>query len=174
MREAHPDLSSEEVPAIDIMKRILTSSFETGTPFVFYRDTVNRANPNKHKGIIYCSNLCTEICQNMSPTECITTTHEDGIITTQIKAGDYVVCNLSSLNLGRTRSKEEIEEVVTCQMRMMDNVIDLNHYPIPQAEITNQKYRAVGLGTSGYHQWLALNSIAWESDEHLDSSRRAV
>ena len=53
---------------------------------------------------------------------------------------------------------------------MMDNVIDLNHYPIPQAEITNQKYRAVGLGTSGYHQWLALNGIAWESEEHLDKA----
>ena len=97
----HPTLSRDEVPAIDIMKRILTSSFETGTPFVFFRDTVNRANPNKHKGIIYCSNLCTEICQNMSPTEYVSTTHEDGMITTQVKSGDYVVCNLSSLNLGR-------------------------------------------------------------------------
>lgn len=166
----HPTLSRDEVPAIDIMKRILTSSFETGTPFVFFRDTVNRANPNKHKGLIYCSNLCTEICQNMSPTEYVSTTHEDGMITTQVKSGDYVVCNLSSLNLGRTRTREEIEEVVSCQMRMMDNVIDLNHYPIPQAEITNQKYRAVGLGTSGYHQWLALNGIAWESEEHLDQA----
>ncbi|WP_028562089.1 ribonucleoside-diphosphate reductase subunit alpha [Paenibacillus pinihumi] len=166
----HAELSKEEIPAIEIMKRILASAFETGTPFVFYRDTVNRANPNKHKGIIYCSNLCTEICQNMSATEYVSTTHEDGIITTQVKSGDYVVCNLSSLNLGRTRTKEEIAEVVACQMRMMDNVIDLNQYPIPQAEITNRKYRAVGLGTSGYHQWLALNRINWESDEHLEQA----
>jgi ribonucleoside-diphosphate reductase alpha chain len=160
-------LSKEEVPAIEIMKRILTSSFETGTPFVFYRDTVNRANPNKHKGVIYCSNLCTEICQNMSATEFVSVTHEDGIITNTMKSGDFVVCNLSSLNLGRVQTKEDIYRVVTTQMRMMDNVIDLNYYPIPQAEITNKKYRAVGLGTSGYHQWLAQNRIVWESDEHV-------
>jgi ribonucleoside-diphosphate reductase alpha chain len=160
-------LSKEEVPAIEIMKRILTSSFETGTPFVFYRDTVNRANPNKHKGVIYCSNLCTEICQNMSATEFVSVTHEDGIITNTMKSGDFVVCNLSSLNLGRVQTKEDIYRVVTTQMRMMDNVIDLNYYPIPQAEITNKKYRAVGLGTSGYHQWLAQNKIVWESDEHV-------
>lgn len=164
-----PRLSKEEIPAIEIMKRILTSSFETGTPFVFFRDTVNRANPNKHKGIIYCSNLCTEICQNMSTSELMETSYEDNLITNNVKSGDFVVCNLSSLNLGRAQTKEDIERVVTIQMRMMDNVIDLNHYPVPQAEITNKKYRAVGLGTSGYHQWLAQHKIQWESDEHLQS-----
>jgi ribonucleoside-diphosphate reductase alpha chain len=167
---ADPRLSKTEVPAVDIMKKILTSAFETGTPFVFFRDTVNRANPNKHKGVIYCSNLCTEICQNMSASEFISTTHDEGMISTQMKSGDFVVCNLSSLNLGRVTTKEDIERVVTIQMRMMDNVIDLNRYPIPQAEITNQKYRAVGLGTSGYHQWLAQKAIAWESEEHVQQA----
>ncbi len=163
----HPTLTKEEIPAMEIMKMILKSTFETGTPFIFYRDTVNRSNPNKHAGMIYCSNLCTEICQNMSPSELIQTVHEDGVITTKVKSGDYVVCNLSSLNLGRTSTKEDIERVVTCQMRMMDNVIDLNYYPIPQAEITNKKYRAVGLGTSGYHQMLAQSQVSWESEDHL-------
>jgi ribonucleoside-diphosphate reductase alpha chain len=165
-----PRLSKDEIPAIDIMKKILTSSFETGTPFVFFRDTVNRANPNKHKGMIYCTNLCTEICQNMSSTELVSTNHEDGFINSSVKSGDFVVCNLSSLNLGRAQTKKDIERVVTIQMRMMDNVIDLNHYPVPQAEITNKKYRAVGLGTSGYHQWLAQNKIQWESEEHLQNA----
>jgi ribonucleoside-diphosphate reductase alpha chain len=164
------NLSKQEVPAIDIMKKILASCFETGTPFVFYRDTVNRANPNKHAGMIYCSNLCTEICQNMSSSELITTAHEDGMITTKVQSGDFVVCNLSSLNLGRAYSREQIERVVTVQMRMMDNVIDLNYYPIPQAEITNKKYRAVGLGTSGYHQMLAQLHITWESAAHLEKA----
>ncbi|TFE28109.1 ribonucleoside-diphosphate reductase subunit alpha [Cohnella luojiensis] len=166
----NPALSRDEVPAIDIMKKLLASSFETGTPFVFYRDTVNRANPNKHKGTIYCSNLCTEICQNMSAAELVSVTSDDGIITSQVKAGDFVVCNLSSINLGRNLTKEEIAETVAVQMRMMDNVIDLNHYPSKQAEITNQKYRAVGLGSSGYHQWLAHHRIAWETDEHLTAA----
>jgi ribonucleoside-diphosphate reductase alpha chain len=166
----HPTLTRDEIPAIDIMKRILTSAFETGTPFVFYRDTVNRANPNKHAGMIYCSNLCTEIAQNQSPTELIQTIHEDGVITTKAKAGDFVVCNLSSLNLGRVKTKEDIERVVSLQMRMMDNVIDLNEYPVPQAERTNKRYRAVGLGTSGYHQFLAEAGIAWESDKHVETA----
>ncbi len=165
---ADPNLSKTIVPAIDIMKRILSSSFETGTPFLFFRDTVNRANPNKHAGMIYCSNLCTEICQNMSATEIIATEHEEGVITTRVKSGDFVVCNLSSLNLGRVNTKEDIERVVRIQMRMMDNVIDLNYYPIPQAEITNKKYRAVGLGTSGYHQMLAQSKISWESEKHVE------
>jgi ribonucleoside-diphosphate reductase alpha chain len=106
----------------------------------------------------------------MSASEFISTTHDEGMISTQMKSGDFVVCNLSSLNLGRAASKEDIERVVTIQMRMMDNVIDLNRYPIPQAEITNQKYRAVGLGTSGYHQWLAQHSISWESEEHVQQA----
>ncbi|WP_199618713.1 ribonucleoside-diphosphate reductase subunit alpha [Paenibacillus alkalitolerans] len=166
----NPALSRDEIPAIDIMKRIMTSSFETGTPFLFFRDTVNRSNPNKHAGMIYCSNLCTEIAQNGSATELEQMFHEDGVITTRMRAGDFVVCNLSSLNLGRVRTKEDIERVVSLQMRMMDNVIDLNRYPVPQAEITNKKYRAVGLGTSGYHQLLAENGVAWESEEHLQTA----
>src|SRR5699024_12429077 len=64
-----PSLSHRKVAAIDIMKRIMVSQLETGTPFIFYRDEVNRMNNNPHEGMIYCSNLCTEITQNMSPTQ---------------------------------------------------------------------------------------------------------
>ncbi|MBA4495154.1 ribonucleoside-diphosphate reductase subunit alpha [Paenactinomyces guangxiensis] len=168
----HPELRKVELPAIDIMKRIMVSAFETGTPFIFFRDTVNRANPNKHQGMIYSSNLCTEICQNMSPTELISEEMEDGVIVTRQKPGDFVVCNLSSINLGRVKGDEDIKRVVSVQMRMLDNVIDLNIYPVKQAEKTNKKYRAVGLGTSGYHQYLAQRKITWESDEHVEEADR--
>jgi ribonucleoside-diphosphate reductase alpha chain len=164
----HPDLSREELPAIDIMKRILTSTFETGTPFIFFRDTANRMNPNKHAGMIYCSNLCTEIMQNMSPGYLSEEQVVGGDVVTKVKPGDFVVCNLSSLNLGRCHSYEDIQRVVRVQMRMMDNVIDLNLYPVQQAHITNHKYRAVGLGTSGYHQYLAQHGIPWESEKHIE------
>ncbi|WP_134686612.1 ribonucleoside-diphosphate reductase subunit alpha [Brevibacillus migulae] len=157
-----------EIPAIEIMKRIMSSAFETGTPFVFFRDTVNRANPNKHAGMVYSSNLCTEIMQNMSPTTLISEEVEDGEIVTRQKPGDFVVCNLSSLNLGRVNSFEDIARIVPIQMRMLDNVIDLNFYPVKQAQQTNKKYRAVGLGTSGYHQYLAQNGVKWESEEHIE------
>jgi ribonucleoside-diphosphate reductase alpha chain len=170
------ELSRTEIPAIDIMKAIMSSAFETGTPFIFYRDTVNRANPNKHAGMIYCSNLCTEIMQNMSPAKMVSEqlVDEDGqqYIVTKTKPGDFVVCNLSSLNLGRMEDDNDIEETVTTQVRMMDNVIDLNFYPLKNAEYTNKRYRAVGLGSSGYHQYLAQRQIMWESDEHLVEADR--
>jgi ribonucleoside-diphosphate reductase alpha chain len=159
-----------EIPAIEIMKRIMASAFETGTPFIFFRDTVNRANPNKHAGMIYSSNLCTEIMQNMSPTVFVSEELEDGEVVYRYKPGDFVVCNLSSLNLGRIHSMEDIARIVPIQMRMLDNVIDLNYYPVKQAQVTNQKYRAVGLGTSGYHQYLAQNGIKWESEEHVEAA----
>lgn len=159
-----------EIPAIEIMKRIMASAFETGTPFIFFRDTVNRANPNKHAGMVYSSNLCTEIMQNMSPTVFVSEELEDGEVVYRYRPGDFVVCNLSSLNLGRLQSTEDIARIVPIQMRMLDNVIDLNYHPVKQAEATNQKYRAVGLGTSGYHQYLAQNGIKWESEEHIEAA----
>ncbi|TDY50632.1 ribonucleoside-diphosphate reductase alpha chain [Alicyclobacillus sacchari] len=162
-----PNLPRVEIPAIEIMKRIMQSAFETGTPFIFFRDTANRLNPNKHAGMIYCSNLCTEIMQNMSPSQRYEEMVEGDVITVRQQAGDFVVCNLSSLNLGRCRDRESIRETVRRQIRAMDNVIDLNHYPVAQAAITNRKYRAVGLGISGYHQYLAEQGLIWESEQHL-------
>jgi len=170
---SHPLLSRVDIPAIDIAKVMLRSQAETGTPFVFFRDETNRKNPNKHKGMIYCSNLCTEICQNMSPTTREeVSTDEQGYTTTRVKNGDFVVCNLSSINLGNVHTEEDIKRVVTSAVRMMDNVITLNYYPVEQAKVTNQRYRAVGLGTSGYHQMLAKNQIAWESDAHYEFADR--
>ena len=158
----------------DIVRLIIKSAAETGTPFAFYRDTANKMNPNKHKGMIYSSNLCTEIMQNTSAMDIQQTEiiDEDGdkIIVEKTKAGDFVVCNLSSVVLGNidVNSDKEIEYVVETQIRAMDNVIDLNYYAVPFAEVTNKKYRAIGLGTSGYHHMLANNKIHWTEDKHLE------
>ena len=157
----------------DIIRLVLRSAVETGTPFTFNRDTVNRANPNHHKGMIYCSNLCTEIAQNMAPIETVSKTIEtkDGetIVVTTTKPGEFVVCNLASLSLGRLplEDEEQMREKVSTIVRALDNVISLNFYPVPYAEITNQKYRSIGLGISGYHHALAKRRIKWESEEHL-------
>ncbi|GEL77002.1 ribonucleoside-diphosphate reductase subunit alpha [Tenuibacillus multivorans] len=161
----HPDLTKEKVPAIDIMKRMMISQLETGTPYMFYRDEANRQNPNSHKGMIYCSNLCTEIMQNQSPTTVEEQTTKDGKIVITKNPGDFVVCNLSSINLGRAVPNEVLERLIPIQVRMLDNVIDLNNIPVLQAQLTNQNYRAVGLGTFGYHHLLALKGIKWESEE---------
>ena len=157
----------------DIIRLVLRSAVETGTPFTFNRDTVNHANPNHHKGMIYCSNLCTEIAQNMAPIETVSKTIEtkDGetIVVTTTKPGEFVVCNLASLSLGRLplEDEEQMREKVATIVRALDNVISLNFYPVPYAEITNQKYRSIGLGISGYHHALAKRRIKWESEEHL-------
>lgn len=167
-------ISKRVVCLKDIVRLILKSAVETGTPFAFYRDTVNRMNPNKHKGIIYCSNLCTEIAQNMSEAEIksVTVETEDGdeVIVTKTKPGDFVVCNLASLCLGNINvlDHNEVEEITSIAVRALDNVIDLNFYPINDAMLTNKSYRAIGLGVSGYHHMLAKNGIMWESNEHLD------
>lgn len=158
----------------DIVRLIIKSAAETGTPFAFYRDTANKMNPNKHKGIIYSSNLCTEIMQNMSAMDIqkAEITDEDGesVVVEKIKAGDFVVCNLSSIVLGNVDviNEKEIEYVVETQIRAMDNVIDLNYYSVPYAEVTNKKYRGVGLGTSGYHHMLVNNRIHFTADEHKE------
>lgn len=158
----------------DLVRLILKSAVETGTPFAFYRDTVNRMNPNKHKGIIYCSNLCTEIAQNMKEAEIcerkVVTKDGDEVIVSTVKPGDFVVCNLASLCLGNipVENQPELERITKTVVRALDNVIDLNFYPVAEAEITNKRYRAIGLGVSGYHHMLAKHHIAWESQEHLD------
>src|SRR5699024_9488791 len=159
------ELSKTKVPAIQVMARIMKSQLETGTPFMFYRDEVNRKNPNKHEGMVYSSNLCTEIMQNMSPTIQYEEVVDGDTIITYKKAGDFVVCNLSSVNLGKAVPQNALERLIPIQVRMLDNVIDLNTIDVKQATITNKKYRAIGLGTFGWHHLLALKGIQWETDE---------
>lgn len=166
----NPLISKVRVPAIDIMKRIMKAQLETGTPYMFYRDEVNRMNPNKHAGMIYCSNLCTEITQNQTPTIVLSETEEDGVITVKKRAGDFVVCNLSSINLPRSVGLESqadiLDRLIPIQVRMLDNVIDLNaeKLEVLQAVATNRKYRAIGLGTYGWAHLLAVRKIPWESE----------
>ncbi len=161
------------VPIKDIIRLIIKSAVETGTPFTFNRDHVNRMNPNGHKGMIYCSNLCTEIAQNMSGIEeveeRVETVNGETVIVTVTKPGEFVVCNLASLSLGHLNVEdgEEIADITKCAVRALDNVIDLNFFPVPYAKINNEKYRPIGLGVSGYHHMLAKQGISWESEQHL-------
>jgi ribonucleoside-diphosphate reductase alpha chain len=167
----NPLLPRKTYRAMDIMARIMIAQLETGTPYMFYRDEVNRQNPNKHlNGIgrtsVYCSNLCTEIAQNMSVTSIIKEyKDEDGNLVIVRKPGDFVVCNLSSINLPKAECDNVLERLIRIQVRMLDNVIDLNTISVGQAQVTNQKYRAVGLGTFGWHHLLAIKNIYWESEQ---------
>lgn len=170
---AEPRIDKRVISVKEIVRLILKSVVETGTPFAFYRDTVNRLNPNPQAGMIYCSNLCTEIAQNMSAVESVRTEIKteagDTVVQVTTRPGDFVVCNLASLNLGRidVTSHEELRSVVRTAVRALDNVIDLNEAPLAYARLTNGKYRSIGLGVSGYHHMLAKNAVRWESEEHL-------
>ncbi len=171
---ADKSISRREMSVKDLVRLIIKSLTETGTPFAFYRDNVNEMNPNKHVGMIYSSNLCTEIMQNMSAIETLDTTIEtedgDEVIVTKTKPGDFVVCNLASLVLGNIdlEDDKELKDIVATTVRALDNVIDLNYYPIPYAKVTNRKYRSIGLGTSGYHHALVKAGMAFSDiEDHL-------
>lgn len=144
-------LYRSQMPAMEVWKRILTSLFETGHPWITYKDEMNRRNPQDHVGVIHNSNLCTEIALNTSDVE-------------------TAVCNLGSVNLSRIKSDEELEYVIGVAMRMLDNVIDINFYPSEKARNSNLQHRPVGLGVMGYAEWLAKCGIDFESDEHLDAA----
>ena len=153
------------VKAKEIFKHFLKATVETGMPYVFFRDTVNRLNPNKHVGNIYSTQLCTEICQNTSATKFLEETIEDGKIVIRYEPGDLVVCNLASINIATVFDPAVIADVFPVVMRVLDNVVTLNYYPIKEAERTSKRYRSVGLGYLGLAEYLATRQLAYDSEE---------
>ncbi len=203
--EEDASITKNTMKAKDLWKKVLTSYFESGSPFLCFKDTANRANPNSHAGHIRSSNLCTEIFQNTKPNHykiklefvdgSIETFEEeelivvDGGITKKANKvsaldsingkkvfivekekfdGDTAVCNLASVNLSRIHTKEDIERVVPIAVRMLDNVIDLNFYPLKKVKDTNLQSRSIGLGVMGEAQMLAEKQIMFGSQEHLN------
>lgn len=153
------------VKAKELFKTFLKTVVETGMPYVFFRDTVNRFNPNKHAGNIYSTQLCTEICQNTSSSKYVEETIEDGKITITYEPGDLVVCNLASLNVATVYEEEVMQQVFPVVMRLLDNVITLNYYPIQEAKRTATRYRSVGLGYLGLAEYLAVHKLAYDTEE---------
>ncbi len=162
---------SAKIKAKELMKKLMKTAVETGLPYVFFRDTVNAVNPNKHAGKIYSSQLCTEICQNTSESHFIEEISENNRFSIKYDLGTTVVCNLASINMAKVYNDEHIKEVFPVAMRLLDNIIDLNFYPIKEAEVTAKKYRSVGLGFMGLAEYLACAGLSYESAqarEHVD------
>ncbi len=203
--ESDDSIIKEKLRAKDLWKKILTSYFESGSPFLCFKDNANRANPNSHSGIIRSSNLCTEIFQNTNPNyyktkfifadgsemsydedellrvdsglekpakKVTALDRLDGkeifVVEKEKVDGDTAVCNLASINLSRINTLEDIKRVVPTAIRVLDNVIDLNFYPLGKVKKTNLKTRAIGLGVMGEAQMLAEHSIEWGTQEHFD------
>jgi len=163
----------EEVDARDLFKQFLRTVVETGMPYIFFRDTVNKYNPNKHAGKIYSSQLCTEIAQNTSESIFKEETYEDGTVNIKYKPWDTVVCNLASINVSKVNDYDDnIEDVHNISMRILDNVITMNFYPIQETKLTAMKYRAVWLGYMWLAEYLAtkakLKYGSKESIEHIN------
>lgn len=163
-------LHKTELDAMDIFKRFLQVAYQKGEPYVFFRDIVNRYNPNSHTGRVMFTNLCTEIAQNLKHSIRGEEKIVDGKLVLEKELGDNVVCNLSSLHLGKVESEDDIAKTIPIQVRALDNVIDLNFYPVKDTEYTNKRYRAIGLGVMSYHEYLAKKGIRWESEEHLQEA----
>ncbi len=156
----------EQVEAKEIFKKFMKSTVETGMPYVFFRDTVNKLNPNKHVWNIYSTQLCTEICQNTAPSQFLEEYQdEEWNVNIKYKPWDSVVCNLASINIAKVNTPEMIAKVTPIVMKVLDNVITLNFYPIKEAELTAKKYRSVWLGFLWLAEYLAVNNIAYDSIE---------
>lgn len=164
---ANSELPRREIGARELWRLVLRAIYRSGMPFLFFRDRANQLNPNGHAGMVYCSNLCTEIIQNQSPCEPQPPKEEGGEVVQRIAPGTVTVCNLASINLGHVRSPSDIDRLVPLAVRMLDDSIEINSLPVPEAAQTNRNYRAIGVGVHGYHQYLLARGIAWESELHL-------
>lgn len=162
----------KSVNSKELFKKFLKTTVETGMPYVFFRDTVNRLNPNKHAGNIYSTQLCTEICQNTSASKFIKESIENGEIVLRYEPGDLVVCNLASVNVATVHEPKVIADVFPVLMRILDNVITLNYYPIQEAKRTSERYRSVGVGYLGLAEYLATRKIAYDTEEARQETDR--
>ena len=158
--EADESIRRKTIEAIDLWRKLLTMLYETGHPWVTFKDPCNVRSPQDHVGVVHSSNLCTEITLNTSKDE-------------------TAVCNLASINLSHmiTNNKldlKKIEKTVEIGIRMLDNVIDNNYYPTKEAEKANFAHRAIGLGLMGYQDALYKLNINFESNENLEFADQSM
>ncbi|WP_342370856.1 ribonucleoside-diphosphate reductase subunit alpha [Acinetobacter sp. D009] len=144
----------KKVRAKDLWRKMLSMLFETGHPWITFKDVCNLRSPQQHVGVVHSSNLCTEITLN---------TNQDEI----------AVCNLGSINLvqhvqGGVLDREKLARTIKTAVRMLDNVIDINYYAVPQAKNSNLKHRPVGMGIMGFQDALYEMGIAYGSDAAVD------
>ncbi|MBV8047022.1 MAG: ribonucleoside-diphosphate reductase subunit alpha [Paludibacterium sp.] len=150
----------KRVPALSLWRKMLTMLFETGHPWITFKDPCNIRSPQRHIGVVHSSNLCTEITLNTNDEE-------------------IAVCNLGSINLARHMKDGELDgdklkRTVSVAMRMLDNVIDINFYPVKKAANSNLKHRPVGLGIMGFQDCLHIKRVPYASAAAVEFADRAM
>jgi len=145
----------KKVRAVDLWRKMLSMLFETGHPWIAFKDAANLRSPQQHTGVVHSSNLCTEITLNTAPGK------------------EIAVCNLGSVNLAQHVDEhgldvEKLERTVTLAMRMLDNVIDYNYYSVPAARASNLRHRPVGLGIMGFQDCLYKLKLPYASEQAVE------
>ena len=151
----------KSVPAKELWRKMLTMLFETGHPWITFKDSCNLRSPQQHTGVVHSSNLCTEITLNTSADK------------------EIAVCNLGSVNLANHMAdgnldENKIKQTVSTAIRMLDNVININYYSVDTAKNSNLKHRPIGLGLMGFQDALYLQNIPYCSDEAVEFADRSM
>src|SRR5690242_4451555 len=150
----------KKVPAVQLWRKMLSMLFETGHPWITFKDPCNLRSPQQHVGVVHSSNLCTEITLNTS-------------------AEEIAVCNLGSVNLAAHMTEggldfEMLKRTIRIAMRMLDNVIDINYYAVSKARNSNMKHRPVGLGIMGFQDCLHRMRVPYASQEAVELADRSM
>ena len=150
----------KRIPAADLWRKMLSMLFETGHPWLTFKDPCNLRSPQQHVGVVHSSNLCTEITLNTSKDE-------------------IAVCNLGSINLpahivNGELDHAKLERTIKTAVRLLDNVIDINYYSVPQAKTSNLRHRPVGLGIMGFQDALYMQHIPYASDAAIDFADKSM
>ena len=151
----------KSVPAKELWRKMLTMLFETGHPWITFKDSCNLRSPQQHSGVVHSSNLCTEITLNTSAND------------------EIAVCNLGSVNLANhmkdgSLDERKIKQTVSTAIRMLDNVININYYSVDTAKNSNLKHRPIGLGLMGFQDALYIQNIPYCSDEAVEFADRSM
>tara|TARA_B100001142_G_scaffold247005_1_gene246712 strand:- start:1149 stop:4028 length:2880 start_codon:yes stop_codon:yes gene_type:complete len=151
---------AKSIPAKELWRKMLTMLFETGHPWITFKDACNLRSPQQHTGVIHSSNLCTEITLNTS-------------------ADEIAVCNLGSVNLSRHMKdgrldEDKVKQTVSTAIRMLDNVIDINYYSVDTAKNSNMKHRPIGLGLMGFQDALYKQNIPYCSNEAVEFADKSM
>ena len=159
-RAARGEIPSRKTRAVNLWRRMLTMLFETGHPWITFKDACNIRSPQRHAGVVHSSNLCTEITLNTNDEE-------------------IAVCNLGSVNLaahisGGELDDEKLRATIRVAMRMLDNVIDINYYAVEKARRSNMRHRPVGLGIMGFQDCLHKLGISYDSDDAVEFADRSM
>ena len=155
------EIMHKKVRAVNLWRKMLSMLFETGHPWVTFKDPCNLRSPQQHTGVVHSSNLCTEITLNTS---------EDEI----------AVCNLGSINLPQHMTAdgqinaEKLQKTIRTAIRMLDNVIDINYYSVPQARRSNLRHRPIGMGVMGFQDALYIKGVAYGSEEAIEFADRSM